>query len=141
MLDYLLQTVGLGLFIGFCAGRHDAPAVDNFTFFGNTPKQNTQFHRFNWLMKLGFISYATWVQGPCSGLIFLCTIWGLFDPVVALFRTVYTVKKPWYYLSAKSNATDRVLLRLFGEKAGVWKAAFCLAGAIAALYIHYRWGW
>lgn len=140
--------IGVQLLIGLVAyalGRHDVPAVDNFTFYGSTPKHQTDFHRFNWVAKGALVASLSLLASAVSWQIALwlaaantALIWGLFDPVVAIFRTVFTPpKKPWYYLST-GNRTDRKLLQLLGPKAGIYKALICLAILLIANYLMLR---
>lgn len=119
------------LFALFCA-RHDVPAINNFEFYGSTPSEQGLFHGANWKLKFVFcllVGSIPFLHG--AGLInsFLyftvaaLNIWTVFDPIVARTRAR---KKVWYYLS-KGNQTDRILLSLFGSKAGIYKTLICIA--------------
>lgn len=135
---YILQI--LALVFAYACARHDVPAVDNFTFYGSNKKHQSAFHRYNWILKACYVT-AVWLLHSWElGVMSFVIIWGLFDPVVAICRTVYTPpKKPWYYLST-GNFTDRTLLKVFGSKAGIYKAVLCLAVIITLniLYDHGR---
>jgi hypothetical protein len=123
-------------FYVFFLGRHDVPAVDNFTFYGSDPKHQSMFHGSGFISKAFYLIHL-WItlyfltnNLKLSSLLVGCSailIWAIFDPVIAIFRTVYTPpRKPWYYLSSKSNVIDEALVKLLGARAGLYKFWFCL---------------
>ena len=131
---YVIQI--LSFLFAFACAVHDCPAIDNFTFYGSDEKQQKRFHLFNGLLKSCFVGAVFicggWMTATLSALI----IYMVFDPVVAIFRTVFTPpKKPWYYLSTKG--IDGFLVKALGQKAGLYKAAFCLVLIIALNIIYY----
>lgn len=128
---YLIIIQIISLLFAFATGRHDVPAVDNFTRFGSNKKHQSEFHGFNWILKICFVVSVSIAVLPVFGyrdaaLLFLSNsfiIWAVFDPVVNYFRRE---QKKWYYLS-KGNYTDRNLMKLFGEnRAGKIKFIICL---------------
>lgn len=124
----------------YAIARHDVPAVDNFTYYGSTTKHQSMFHGSGFLTKLFYLANITTIVYLTKGIlpsvyVLLCSaliIWVVFDPVIAITRTVYTPpKKPWYYLSEKSNFIDRSLIKAFGNKAGLYKFWFCVVLLLA----------
>ena len=141
---HLIENVVTTIVFAYACGRHDVPAIDNFTFYGSNAKHQSQFHFYNGLLKTCYVIcvaaafFPFWGKSLLLFVIDAAIIWGLFDPVVAIFRTVYTAKKPWYYLSEKSNITDRTLLKLFGPKAGIYKAAGMAIIAAVAIFFYLK---
>lgn len=121
----------LSLLFGYYTARHDIPAVDNFTDFGSTPKHQRQFHGANWKLKFLFcvpmflMAYFA-NEGLLNAFLFFIAagldIWVVFDPVIARGRKN---KMVWYYLS-KGNQVDRLLISIFGVKAGIYKTIICI---------------
>lgn len=130
----------LSLSFGLFCGLHDVPAVNNFTYYGSTPKEQRKFHGANWKLKLCFALMCALVAYPNRWdmvIFFLLSgleIWIVFDPVVARFRR--TKQNP-FYLST-GNQVDRILLRVFGENAGVWKFLICVTSVIVLNIIYAR---
>lgn len=160
----MIAHILLALFFAYCTGRHDVSAVDNFTYHGSNVKHQAQFHKFNWLLKACFVLAISfnilfdtsdwnyvytgeWKHALCTGISNAMIIFAVFDPVVAIWRTIYTPpKKPWYYLSPgtpdkdgkiKGHHIDRALLNAFGPKAGIYKFIGALIIAAAANIVNY----
>jgi hypothetical protein len=123
---YTIQIIAI--LIAIRLGVHDAVAVNGFERCGSDEKEQSQFHNSNWQLKaliclgLSVLGYANWLR---MAIYFFTTgleVWILFDPVVALFRKN---KQAWYYLS-KGNRVDRILMKIFGRSAGVFKCLICL---------------
>lgn len=117
----------LAFVMGYACGRHDVPAVDNFTRYGSNEKHQKVFHGFNLLLKGCYVAAALvtthWVVALCCAL----AISSLFDPTIAIYREKDPNNvKPWYYLSKTSNWFDRKLVGWFGDKAGKWKLFICI---------------
>lgn len=110
------------LFAFFC-GIHDVPAINSFAYYGSTPKEQRKFHGANWKLKACFcllaslIAYPNYWQMAMIAFLTGLEIWIVFDPVVARFRRT---KQDFFYLS-QGNFTDRLLLKLFGKNAGIFK--------------------
>lgn len=117
----VIQILSL-LFALFC-GIHDVPAVNSFAYYGSTQKEQRKFHGANWKLKLCFSLLASLIMYPHywdMAIIFVLSgleIWIVFDPVVARLRRV---KQDFFYLS-QGNFTDRLLLKVLGKNAGIYK--------------------
>lgn len=131
----------ISLVFAYAMARHDVPAVDNFTQYGSNKKHQSAFHGWGLVSKTCYVlamSYAAyWFTKDLKQATILFTIntliiWAVFDPVIAIYRSVFTPpKKPWYYLTDQGPFIDRFLLHVLGKKAGVWK--FFISVAIVIL--------
>lgn len=123
---YIIQI--LSLLFAFRIGVHDAVAINGFIRCGSKPKEQIRFHSSNWQLKaivclaLSLFFYPHWQ--PMMAAFILCglIVWIVFDPIVARYRMN---KQAWYYLTT-GNIVDRILLHIFGKKAGVYKTVICL---------------
>jgi hypothetical protein len=126
------------LFALFC-GIHDVPAVNSFAYYGSSPKEQSKFHGANWKLKLCFALMASLIFYPhywsmlYAFLLSGIEIWIVFDPVVARFRRT---KKDFFYLS-EGNFTDRLLMKVLGKNAGVYKFLFLIAVVIVLNILYY----
>lgn len=131
---YIIQV--LVFLIAIYLGRHDAPACDNFSFYGTIARQQKLFHSTNWKVKfliilstsLPFALQQQWLIGVLYGFCGMCIMWPTFNIALNLTRMVPS-KRPWYYISLTSNKTDVWLKRVFGVYAGKYLTYLC------ALYV------
>lgn len=151
----LLIIEAITFLFAYACGRHDVPAVDSFTIHGSTGKLQAIFHNFNFILKLCYtVAVALSVAYPIAngnwwrfGAVFLLIgliIWAVFDPIVAIYRNVFTPpKKKWWYLSAGDGTNghfiDRTLLGWFGEKAGIYKLLICVLVVVFLNVAINRW--
>jgi hypothetical protein len=125
------------LLFAYSCGRHDVPPVDNFTQYGSNKKHQSAFHGWGFILKMcyvlaiSFLVYwftKDWKQSTIVFTNSTLIIGAVFDPVIAICRTVYTPpKKPWYYLTDQGPFLDRFLLHVLGKKAGIWKFLISIA--------------
>lgn len=126
------------LFALFC-GIHDVPAVNSFAYCGSTAKEQSKFHGANWKLKVCFALLASLSAYPNHWhmmIFFLVSgieIWIVFDPVVARVRRV---KQNFFYLST-GNFTDRLLLKILGSNAGIYKFVIAIIAVIVLNILYY----
>jgi len=137
----ILGVLFWALLYAYYSGRHDVPAVNSFTKYGSNPSEQSKFHSANWKMKLivcialacapdasvSLREWHFWGAFVVAGV----TVWIVFDAVVARQRQN---KQVWYYLST-GNQVDRILLHIFGPRAGIYKTFICVAVVITAVVL------
>ena len=143
---YIIVVYILSILYAYFSGKHDVPAVNSFAQYGSSPAEQNLFHGANWKMKAVYCS-TTFL--PCFFLpfsfemILICSlglgvawmnIWAWFDIVIVKYRFIH---RPWYYLS-NGNATDRKLLQMFGEKAGVYKLIGCVFLSFVFVFLYFK---
>lgn len=123
---YAIQI--LSILVAVFLARHDAPAVLHFEYHGVDNNSMAKFHRNNNFIKFVVCCLAACVFYPdiksmfFAGLLSALWIYLLFDIVLNKNRP----GKNWDYIG-QNDADGRRWIKLFGQRAGEWKAILLFA--------------
>ena len=129
ILSWAISQLLMVLYIRFAAWHH-APAVNAMREYVPTPNPyEDPFHTNAWFqaaivalcISLGLLSYHTFWWCIVSGVLSACYYWLLFD----IWLNLGTYKN-WDYLGQDATL-DRLLKKIFGSRAGEWKAIILTA--------------